>query len=129
MRKTLFYAFMLCLPFCMGACIDEDGDGNFEEDGPYKKIEELKAFPTAEGFGKHATGGRGGQVVYVTNLDDDGEGSFRWALNQYESDFTVVFAVSGTIELKKDLRCKKQNFTIAGPVSYTHLTLPTKLEV
>lgn len=129
MRKTLFYAFMLCLPFCMGACIDEDGDGNFEEDGPYKKIEELKAFPTAEGFGKHATGGRGGQVVYVTNLDDDGEGSFRWALNQYESDFTVVFAVSGTIELKKDLRCKKQNFTIAGQTAPGDGICITKNEV
>ncbi len=79
---------------------------------------ELKAFPTAEGFGKYATGGRGGKVVTVTTLADDAkgetEGSLRWALDQYPSDFTVVFAVSGNIELVAPLRIKKQNFTIAG---------------
>lgn len=78
----------------------------------------LKAFPTAEGFGKLATGGRGGKVVTVTNLEDDEtgsiEGSFRWALNQYTSDFTVVFAVSGRIELVTPLKLNKKNFTIAG---------------
>lgn len=78
----------------------------------------LKAFPTAEGFGKFASGGRGGKVVTVTNLKDDAKGeipgSLRWALNQYPSDFTVVFAVSGTIELVAPLRCNKKNFTLAG---------------
>ena len=78
----------------------------------------LKAFPTAEGFGKYASGGRGGKVVTVTNLKDDAkgetEGSLRWALNQYPSDFTVVFAVSGTIDLVAPLRCNKKNYTIAG---------------
>ncbi len=78
----------------------------------------LKAFPTAEGFGKLASGGRGGRVVIVTNLEDDAagsiEGSFRWALNQYTSDFTVVFAVSGRIELVAPLKAKKKNFTVAG---------------
>lgn len=78
----------------------------------------LKAFPTAEGFGKFATGGRGGNVVYVTNLEDDSngliQGSLRWALNQYKSDFTVVFAVSGTINLVSELKVAKDNFTIAG---------------
>lgn len=78
----------------------------------------LKAFPTAEGFGKYATGGRGGKVVTVTNLKDDAKGetvgSLRWALNQYPSDFTVVFAVSGTIDLVAPLRCSKKNYTIAG---------------
>lgn len=78
----------------------------------------LKAFPTAEGFGKLATGGRGGKVVTVTNLEDDEagsiEGSFRWALNQYASDFTVVFAVSGRIDLVAPLKLNKKNFTIAG---------------
>ncbi len=78
----------------------------------------LKAFPSAEGFGKLATGGRGGNVVTVTNLEDDETGSIpgslRWALNQYSSDFTVVFAVSGRIELVAPLKVQKKNFTIAG---------------
>ena len=77
----------------------------------------LKAFPTAEGFGKLATGGRGGKVVTVTNLEDDAEGSIegslRWAFNQYKSDFTIVFAVSGRIELVAPLKVKKSNFTVA----------------
>ena len=79
---------------------------------------ELKAFPTAEGFGKMATGGRGGHVVTVTNLEDDATGSIvgslRWALNQYSSNFTVVFAVSGRIDLVAPLKVQKNNFTIAG---------------
>lgn len=83
------------------------------------------AFPTAEGFGAYAKGGRGGKVVEVTNLEDDGgnppEGSLRWALKQYPGEpITVVFRVSGIIELKgKDakegeLRMKRENVTIAG---------------
>jgi len=63
------------------------------------------AFPTAEGFGKWATGGRGGKVVEVTTLDDDDignlSGSFRWALKQYSGNpLTIVFRVSGIIDLK-----------------------------
>lgn len=78
------------------------------------------AFPTAEGFGKYASGGRGGEVVEVTNLLDDPnnppEGSFRWALKQHQGKpITVVFRVSGIIDLKgNDLRNKRDNITIAG---------------
>ncbi len=71
------------------------------------------AFPTAEGFGAYAKGGRGGQVIYVTNLNDDGVGSLRWAIQQ-KGPRTVIFAVSGTIELKKRLDVENPFITIAG---------------
>jgi hypothetical protein len=73
------------------------------------------AFPGAEGFGKFATGGRGGQVAKVTNLNDDGPGSFRQALNELpDQPLTVVFDVSGLIELKSPLVIRRSNLTIAG---------------
>lgn len=73
------------------------------------------AFPGAEGFGKYATGGRGGQVVEVTNVNDDGEGSLRYALTQHPDEpITVVFRTSGIIDLKTALVIKRGNVTIAG---------------
>jgi len=78
------------------------------------------AFPTAEGYGMNATGGRGGRVVEVINLLDDANGntvgSFRWALKQYTSvPVTIVFRVSGVINLVSDLRASRTSgTTIAG---------------
>lgn len=95
------------------------------------------AFPTAEGYGKYAAGGRGGKVVFVENLDDyiayknletPIPGSFRWALTQYPGEpLTIIFRISGTIKLKpylqilgtsvksmNDIRCSRANLTIAG---------------
>lgn len=78
--------------------------------------EPLLAFPTAEGFGKYASGGRGGQVVTVTSLEDDGsEGTLRWAFDQYEDEpLTIVFAVSGEIVLQSELRISRSDWTLAG---------------
>ena len=76
---------------------------------------QLTAFPGAEGYGKYATGGRGGKVVAVTNINDNGEGSFRWALEQYPGEpLTVVFRVGGLIELQSKIQIKRSNLTIAG---------------
>lgn len=71
------------------------------------------AFPGAEGFGRNAQGGRGGQVLFVTNLNDNGPGSLRAAL-EASGPRTVVFRVGGTITLQSQIRITNPYLTIAG---------------
>ncbi len=72
---------------------------------------DLPAFPLAEGFGRFASGGRGGEVYHVTNLKDSGAGSFRDAVSV--SNRIVVFDVGGVINIGERIVIKK-NIYIAG---------------
>ena len=83
--------------------------------------DEIPAFPGAEGHGRYITGGRGGEVYHVTNLNDSGTGSFRDAVSKAKR--IVVFDVGGVIALKSDLTIK-DNITIAGQTApYPGITL------
>ena len=80
----------------------------------------LAAFPGAEGFGASATGGRGGSVIYVTNLDASGPGSLQWAIDQPETRY-ILFKVSGLINAQ--IHLTNGNVTIAGQTSPGGITI------
>ncbi len=73
----------------------------------------VPAFPGAEGYGAMTRGGRGGEVILVTNLNDAGPGSLREAC-EAEVPRIVVFTVSGTITLESRLTISHPYITIAG---------------
>ena len=73
----------------------------------------VPAFPGAEGFGACSIGGRGGKVLFVTNLNDSGQGSLRQAVKA-DGPRTVIFRVSGTIALESAIVIAKPYITIAG---------------
>ncbi len=88
---------------------DDDASPNIEP--PSNPSGATLAFPGAEGFGRYTTGGRGGEVVHVTNLDDSGPGSFRDAVSQ--PNRIVVFEVGGVINISTRIVVQR-NVTVAG---------------
>jgi hypothetical protein len=75
---------------------------------------QILAFPTAEGYGQNAKGGRGGDVYHVTNLNDDGSGSLRYGISNAPGPRTIVFDVGGTILVNSQIGITKNFITIAG---------------
>jgi hypothetical protein len=80
----------------------------------------LRAFPGAEGFGSSATGGRGGRVIYVTNLNASGAGSFQDAVQQTGPRY-ILFKVSGVIN--SDVQMNSGDVTVAGQTSPGGITV------
>lgn len=96
-----------------GAAVAQTGTGGQAGTPAVSSEDSILAFPGAEGYGKYTRGGQGGAVYEVTNLDDSGDGSLRAAV-EAEGPRTVVFRVSGTIELESPLVIENPYITIAG---------------
>ncbi|HDZ03942.1 MAG TPA: hypothetical protein ENH58_02735 [Maribacter sp.] len=84
---------------------------------------DLLAFPGAEGFAKYATGGRGGKVLHVTNLNDSGAGSLREAFNT-TGPRTIVFDVGGDIFLESNLTIWEERGGASGDLTIAGETAP-----
>lgn len=108
-QENILMVFLAVLGIAFTAC----SKGQAVENTSVQDTTHILAFPGAEGFGKYTTGGRGGKVVVVSNLNDSGPGSLREALEMKEPRI-VVFAVAGTIPLESQLDVNHGDLTIAG---------------
>lgn len=97
---------------------EEDAAGNVYQGELWTFRPRQLAFPGAEGYGRFATGGRGGLVYHVTSLDDDVNnpqpGTLRYGLTKVSGPRTIVFDVAGVITLQERLVCSDPYVTIAG---------------
>jgi len=106
MYRFIYYLVILFYPCLLFATTSHENST--------KQNKELTAFPGAEGFGRLTTGGRGGEVYWVTTLEDGNhKGTLRHAVSQ-KGPRTILFNVAGTIFLEKDLRITEGDITIAG---------------
>ncbi|MDY4927418.1 MAG: Por secretion system protein, partial [Prevotella sp.] len=103
--------FLTLFSLALAACLSGFGDVCAQQ----------LAFPGADGYGKYVTGGRGGEVCYVTRLDDCSDdnlvpGTLRWALRHDNGGKprTVLFSVSGTIYLTSKLKLQYPDVSILG---------------
>lgn len=93
---------------------EEDTTEDIEEQvDDFPAGQELKAFPTAEGFGKYTIGGRGGRVIHVTTLNEEGSGSLVEAMHA-KGPRIIVFDVAGEITFTKERVVNEPYCTIAG---------------
>ena len=108
-----------CGSYMLTSCGGDDGgsDNGGEETGfiPAHVPARSLAFPGADGGAKNITGGAGGSVYVVTSLSDDNvDGTLRYGLTKMSGKRTIIFAVSGIIEMKQDLNITSGDVTVAG---------------
>ncbi len=106
-RKSLLFCA------CMSAIAGVGAQSQIPPHPPRLPEGVIPAFPGAWGAGMFTTGGRGGKVIAVTNLNDNGPGSLRSAL-EAKGPRIVVFRVAGTIKIKDDLNINDPDITFAG---------------
>jgi hypothetical protein len=108
--RLILFLFCCLLTLSCGEDTPKPADS---DDKPIPIVETANAFPGVEGFGKNTTGGRGGKIIFVTNLNDAGAGSFREAV-MTSGKRIVMFTISGNIELKSRINIISGDLTIAG---------------